>query len=68
MKNNVLRMKDTFPKDHIRGLPCTIQWNQGVITTAIEMHQMKVLPLQQQKKKKHKRNPTKERYNMFQVQ
>jgi len=25
MKNNVLRKNDTFPKDHIRGRPCTIQ-------------------------------------------
>jgi len=42
--------------------------NQGVITMAIEMHRVKVLPLQHQTKKKNKRNPTKERYNMFQVQ
>jgi len=35
---------------------------------ALVMNQIKLLPLQQRKKKKNKRNLTKERYNMFPVQ
>jgi len=31
IKNNLLRKKDTFPKDHSRGLPCTIQMEESIM-------------------------------------
>jgi len=30
IKNNLLRKKDTFPKDHSRGLPFTIQIEESM--------------------------------------